>query len=67
MPTHNVHFTDYWVLEATSAEELSTAVMRAIHDRWQPYGDMAVARTQHGDEVRVTLFQPLVKHAEWYR
>ncbi|TCO68852.1 DUF1737 domain-containing protein [Rhodovulum euryhalinum] len=67
MTTQSVHFTDYKVLEANSAAELSREVMHAIHDRWQPYGNMAVAKTDHGDDLRVKLFQPVVKQAEWYR
>ena len=67
MNTHGVHITDYKVLEADDAEELSREVLKAIHNRWQPFGDMAVANTHNASEERVRLLQPIVQHAEWFR
>jgi len=62
MSTHNTHFTDYQVIEADGVEDLAQAVMHAIRNRWQPYGDMAAVQTKDG----VRLFQPMIQHAEWY-
>lgn len=67
MNTHNAHFTDYRVLEADNAEELTRKVMHAIHNRWQPFGNMAVAKTLNGSEEHMKLFQPIVQQAEWFR
>ncbi len=67
MTSQNTHFTDYKVLEAESAEGLSSAVMHAIHNRWQPYGDMVIAKKRNGSEERVTLLQPMVQQAELFR
>ncbi len=64
MNTHAPHYTDYQAIEADSADELSREVMRAIRNRWQPHGDMAVART--GDGASLKLYQPMVQHAEWF-
>lgn len=67
MTSHNTHYTDYKVLEACSAEALSNAVMEAIHHRWQPYGDMVVVRKHDQSHEFVTLLQPMVQQAEWFR
>ena len=67
MTTHNVHYTDYMVLEAENPAELTGAVMKAIQNRWQPYGDLVALNTQVGSENPVRLLQPMVQQSEWYR
>ncbi|MGR3364928.1 MAG: hypothetical protein ACU0CY_12195 [Maritimibacter harenae] len=67
MTSHNTHITDYMVLEADSAEELSNAVVEAIHNRWQPFGNMAIVPKHDGSQERTVLLQPMILQAEWFR
>lgn len=67
MNQHNQHATDYKVLESDCAEALAAEVTHAIHSGWQPFGGMKAVVTSDGPRGRLRLFQPIVKHAEWYR
>ena len=67
MATHNVHYTDYMVLEANNGAELTEAVMSAIQNRWQPYGDLVAINAPSGSEDYVRLLQPMVQQSEWFR
>lgn len=67
MTQHNVHYTDYKILEAGDPKALEDLMMQAIHSHWQPHGNLVVVRVGHGSEERVRFYQPIVQQSEWFR
>jgi hypothetical protein len=65
--THQAHISDYRILLKNDPHALTSAVMSAIHEGWQPWG--AVFKAGSGGETGAgeAFCQAVVRYSEWYR
>ena len=61
---HLAHISDYRVVTGADPAQVSAEVTTTIHEGWQPFGSLGVARDADGALVYA---QPMVRYAEWYR
>jgi len=58
---HPPHITHYRVVSELDLDRLHLEVETAIHNGWQPFGSLAVNRTDEG----VYFAQPIVRYADF--